>query len=302
MPAVAVDYVEYRLTFRAPLRIGETHRETADHAPRMSSDWLRRAIASAFRELHGKPMDTADTAGVRLSSAFPFTAEHGALAPAEFAGGALVRLEAPHEGPVAVSSWPWVVSSRARASFNRRTGRRAERFSVTDVRFLDGAGMWFGVRFDDDNGTTATATTEFRREFDAALRYLGDCGIGGGRSTGSGIFSLASVRDISLSTTTGAAVDPTAWWVLSRFRPSENEFAGGRLLAGPAAVKWATWPIPDSESVIRFIGEGSVIAGHDGLDPRRAGQTAPITVGSADARCGFLFALPAPLLNSAAAK
>ncbi len=293
------DFVEYRLAFDGPLRIGADHRERAAVWPRLHSDLLYRAIASAWREL--QPGDSAEMPGwpdapaARLSSAFPWTDSHGSLAPAPADPGRLVRLLAPADGVVEhPDGRHWTVSSRARAKFNRRTARRDERFVIHEVRFTQAAGLWFGARFD---------SPEVRQHFEAVLRYLGDCGIAGGRSTGAGRFRVVAIRDIGdRGAPGGDGHHDRAVWCLSRYRPTESEYANGALLAEPGVPAWSGWSVPGTESDLRFLAEGSILATHSAFDPLRAGSAIAVDMpgGAASSpRPGWLFAMALPLAVAA---
>lgn len=53
------------------------------------------------------------------------------------------------------------------------------------VSFVEGAGLWFAVDFNEEHGE------QFRSKFAAALRLLGDEGLGGERGAGHGLFDFA---------------------------------------------------------------------------------------------------------------
>jgi len=58
--------------------------------------------------------------------------------------------------------------------------------------FAEGCGLWFAARFNPAYGA------EWRRRFEAALRLLGDSGLGGERGAGHGLFDLEKVEEESL--------------------------------------------------------------------------------------------------------
>ena len=283
---MSFNFLEYRLAFSGSLRVGDEHHEAAADWPRLHSDLLYRAIASAWRDLqpdgNALPPGWPDKPAIRLSSALPWVAALGPLAPAP--DGQLLRLTAPADGPVAGDALlnAWTVHRRSRASFNRRTSRRDERFAVSEVRFSPGAGLWIGVRFD---------SPEHRAPFEAVLRYLADSGIGGGRSTGSGAFRVVGTNSHTAPDTPGPAL-----WCLSRFRPTESEYADGKLLAAPAQAQWSAWPIPGGDTELGYLGEGSLLAAHDGLNALSAGSVMQVELpgrSEPSPRAGFLFAVPA---------
>ncbi|MGE0431708.1 MAG: hypothetical protein AB7K09_09005 [Planctomycetota bacterium] len=287
---MSFNFFEYRLAFHGPLRVGDEHHEAACAWPRLHSDLVYRALAGAWRELQpdgqAAPPGWPEKPQLRVSSALPWVASPGALAPS--ADGQLLELAAPGKGPVdaAAISSAWSVSRRARASFNRRSARRDERFAVSEVRFADNAGLWLGVRFD---------SPALRAPFEAVLHYLGDCGIGGGRSTGAGTFRVVGTHEHTATADTTAA---GTLWCLSRFRPSEAEYADGKLLQPPARATFSPWPVPGTGSDLGYLGEGTLLAPHPGLNALAAGTVMHVDLpGRAEksARAGFLFAVPAPV-------
>jgi hypothetical protein len=300
---MSFDFFDYRLRFTAPLAVGETFRDSAARLPMLHSDLLANALASAWRELHGSDAEwplpgTPEAPAITISSALPYTDELGPLAPlANSSGGppVIVRRDAPGDGPI--PPWPdatppWTVAARARAEFSRFSARRTQRFTAGEIRFAPAAGLWLGVRFADADADRAA--------FEAALRYLGDCGIGGRRSVGAGRFDVDAVGEVSVP----AAGDDAAVWCLSVYRPSDAEFAGGSLVAPPASPIWVSRRLrtaADGVQELTLLGEGSCLVAT--ADLRSAGGAGTVyrfdePVGSTSRprhKVGRLFALPAPV-------
>lgn len=110
-----------------------------------------------------------------------------------------------------------VKGQRPRIRVNQLTGgvEEASFFYCTDNFFCEGAGLFFLVSF---------TTEEAERKFDAALRLLGDNGLGGDRSIGKGRFSYEK-KEFHVESPNGESV----YCLLSLYRPSKEEVSRGIL-------------------------------------------------------------------------
>lgn len=104
---------------------------------------------------------------------------------------------------------------RPRVRLNQLTGTVGEDafFSCTDEFLVKGSGLFFLATFE---------TSKVREKFEAALRLLGDTGLGADRSIGKGHFTFDS-RIFSLPPTS----DHSSYYLLSLYRPSKKEVEEG---------------------------------------------------------------------------
>lgn len=77
----------------------------------------------------------------------------------------------------------WKTAVVPRVTLDRITSA-SQIWHFGEVAFQDGVGLWFAVEFNDAHGDT------LRRRFEAALRVLGDTGLGGERGAGHGLFTF----------------------------------------------------------------------------------------------------------------
>lgn len=77
----------------------------------------------------------------------------------------------------------WTTTVVPRVTLDRITSA-SEIWHFGEVRFTEGAGLWFAVDFNRDHGNA------LRRKFESVLRLLGDTGIGGERGAGRGLFGV----------------------------------------------------------------------------------------------------------------
>lgn len=143
--------------------------------------------------------------------------------------------------------------SRTRLAVDRLGGGPIEGllFDFGTVRLRDGARL--GVVADLGDGSA-------RAPFEAALRLLGDCGIGGDRSVGCGAFEVESVSKFDPRLGEGARL------VLSLLHPTPREIGEG-LLDDPASYRlvprggWLT--VPGAASLrrkrVNMLEEGSMV-------------------------------------------
>lgn len=266
----AYDFTDFRLDFGpAPLVLGDD----ADASRlTLASDWLFRALQSAWRELFAEPLD-ASKPPFTIGSALPHV-DGVALVPrplnlnAATIGGAdwLVRdaLWAGEHSRIVVPdaqriSAAWRVTSRPRAAIDRISSRHARRFSQRECVFAPGCGMWIGARAIGDRAALD--------RLERALRYLGDCGIGGGRATGAGAFN---VDRLEVAIPDDVATAAQAELLLSRATLTEADAANADALASPsAAIAFTSAVVPtkpgspardtDREAVsITLLAEGCV--------------------------------------------
>lgn len=89
----------------------------------------------------------------------------------------------------------WKADVVPRVTLDRITSA-SEIWHFGEVRFAANCGLWFAVDFNADHGDG------LRRQFEAALRTLGDTGLGGERGAGRGLFDF-SATEISLPDAAG---------------------------------------------------------------------------------------------------
>lgn len=148
---------------------------------------------------------------------------------------------------------PWSRESRLRLAVNRLGDGPIE-----SLLYEFGA-----VRFAADVTLTVVASfaaTEVRRPFEAALRFLGDEGIGGDRSCGYGHFDLDAAEPVTVDLGHGMRLG------LSLLHPTAADIDGG-LLDEPARYEfeirggWVT--VPGARTLrrrsVRMLREGSVV-------------------------------------------
>lgn len=187
---------------------------------------------------------------------------------------------------------PSRVVMRSSAAVDRLTGA-SEPHATACLEFAPNSGMWMAASFDDDD-----VRNRWSDPVKAALRLLGDSGIGGERSRGWGRFELPEFREGTFPSLImpppPAELEP-AWWLLSLFHPGGDETVdwtrgrydsitrGGRLEsnAGWGAIKKTT----------KMVVEGSVLVSDfplRGVLP----DVAPDGFAHPVLRSGLAFALP----------
>ncbi len=212
----------YKLRFDAPLHVdglGTAYYEQAEHFIR--SDTLSAALASCWLQLFPEDVETLfPNPAWRISSAFPFyhswlflprpmgrkdsqDNRDGDIDPArakkikklrwletsiwlQAANGATNwhkksntiegGLAAPGNRPA-----PWLEEGKPRIAVDRGYNGAADSliFHFSRIHYRDDAGLYFLARFEHE---------EAQGKFEAALRLLGDCGIGSDRHCGHGCF------------------------------------------------------------------------------------------------------------------
>lgn len=280
----------FRLVPRGPFHFGLD--ASGQPSPTVASDTLFGALCLALRELFG-PMRLAsllriirgsgDTPPIRLSNAFPYIGDvlflpnpvgHGWVSQRLFetlanggTGGERRELQdglLVADAEEALPSGPaWVVEQVRRA---RVGGSGVEPFVDHVVRFAPGCGLAVLAQIDAD----------WRETVIAALRSLGDTGIGGRRSWGAGQFEL-QIASVEVR----EPAQPDCYCTLSLYLPSVRELEGG-VLNPPARYQLEErggWTTVATGSVrrrtVRMITAGSVLAPLDGRPP--VGRLADVT-------------------------
>ncbi|MFN8532465.1 MAG: hypothetical protein U0556_02840 [Dehalococcoidia bacterium] len=278
-----------RLQPRGPFHFGTDH--TGAPAPVIGSDTLFSAVCLALRDLFGpvrltsfvRVVRSAADPPLRLSNAMPFSGNvlflpalsgdgwvSQSLFEAQIAGEPLPEtrhLQAGWLQACEADDLPvervWTVDRRRRVRLGAGT---PEPFEDSAVRFASGCGL----------AVLALIDAEWRDDVLAAIRSLGDSGIGGRRSTGAGQFDLA-VESLDLRVPDA----PTAYCTLSYYLPSARELEQG-VLNEPAHYRiddrtgWTSGPAGSfRHRSVRMITAGSVVAPVDSRPP--VGRLADVT-------------------------
>ncbi|MCS6800678.1 MAG: hypothetical protein RMM58_09925 [Chloroflexota bacterium] len=280
----------FRLIPRGPFHFGPD--ASGEPSPVVASDTLFSALCLSLRELFGPARlasflriirSAGDAPPLRFSSALPFVGDtlffpapggtgwvsqrlFEAMAAGE-EGGEIRELQEGRlraskteplpEGPV------WAVEEVRRA---RLGAGGVEPFADRLVRFAPGCGL----------AVIAQIDAGWRDDVIAALRSLGDTGLGGRRSWGAGQFDL-DVRSIEIREPS----QPARYCTLSLYLPSVRELEGG-VLNPPAQYQLedrSGWTASAAGTVrhrtVRMIAAGSVLAPVDGRPP--VGRMADVT-------------------------
>lgn len=215
----------YRLRFKAPFHVDSRGNDSYEHAETfIRSDTLSAAILSAWALLDPDGFaERVRNPPFRLSSAFPFIGEISflprpvdslavSLDPAKLrdnkklkkiqwlsvglwkavAGGfrlddaeaiTILGTLATLKTETLADEKLWIVEERPRLAMDRATNSHAEEllFHFSRVWLNPMAGLYFLANFDDGQA---------RADFEAALRLLGDEGIGADRTCGNGCFAF----------------------------------------------------------------------------------------------------------------
>jgi CRISPR type III-A-associated RAMP protein Csm4 len=212
-------------------------------------------------------------------------------------------------------SGPFRPAVRSHAGVDRLGGAAVSVHRTGCLEFAPGGGLWGVVSFADQ-----AAETEWSGAVRAALRLLGDMGMGGERSLGWGrsesvTFVDGVVPDMILPAVEAPAApeQPAAegeaetppppkpvmgWWLLSLFSPAADEVIdwsrgtysllsrGGRIESAARSG--------DEKKVVRMVEEGSVLLADAPLRGA-APDVAPDGFPHPVFRAGFPLALPIPL-------
>jgi len=105
----------------------------------------------------------------------------------------------------------WEIEKRPRVTIGRAT-QSSTLYHIGAVHFAAGCGLWFGVRWLQEEG-------EHRARFPGLLRDLADAGLGAERSSGYGCAQIVAQDDgLELPAPEGGA-----WTTLSRYLPKPGE-------------------------------------------------------------------------------
>ncbi len=96
------------------------------------------------------------------------------------------QLKSPDDDDYAI----WKTATRPRVTIGSQNAG-SEIWHVETVQFNKCCGLWFAADFDSD---------ETQQKFETLLRVLGDCGIGGERNAGYGMFDFAEADDFEIPT------------------------------------------------------------------------------------------------------
>lgn len=135
-----------------------------------------------------------------------------------------------------------------------RTSNASTLYQIGEVRYRDGCGLWFGVRWRD---------TAWRDLLEAVLNCLGEAGIGGERSAGRGQFRWERQGESGFPSPPTAARNVT----LSLYHPTREEVEGGRLDDAHYRLRSRRGWVASAEGqglrgkAVRMLAEGSVIGG-----------------------------------------
>jgi len=287
---------------RGPWRFGDGgERESTDTIGH--SDTLHAALGWAARRL-GRGEEWEAAAGeLRVGSLFPFVGRTLYVAPPRthwppptpsklrLKSAKLIPLSVARElldgKPLADERWdvdarssclvpaggvaPFRVAVRRHAAVDSRTPGAIETHASACLEFPANAGFWCGV----------AAPAEPLDLVRAAIRLLGDSGLGGERNLGWG---QASVEFAAFPE--AASESPSGrYWLLSLFLPAEGDSIDWTKGAYRATVRRG-----HRSRAVRMIEEGGVLAAAGPL----VGGRADVGVGETLWRSGMAFALPLP--------
>lgn len=236
----------------------------------------------------------AATPAVRFSSLFPFQSRTFFAPPprnywppashrlrfksARFAPLALIQ-DLVNEQPLREDRWevdpvsgcviaagaqaPFRMVLRRHAAVDRATGA-AEPHATAALEFAPNAGLWTVIAY-----ASEAERDRWQSRLEAAIRLLGDTGIGGERSSGWGRsehveFTRGAWPDLIL--TSAPAESATGYWLLSLYNPSPAdeltldrgdyalETRSGRVESPASAASWGA-----AKRSVRMIEEGSVV-------------------------------------------
>lgn len=156
--------------------------------------------------------------------------------------------------PVAIKSESniWEVAQRPRVTIDRNTSASAI-FFTGGVTFAQGCGLWFGVRWLDDNAS-------LKKDFANLIADLADAGLGAERSTGMGAAAITKME-----TSLDLPEPGTAWVSLSRYLPQADETSSLAEKDSAYALKavggWLDSPVKSGQRrrMVNLLVEGAVI-------------------------------------------
>jgi CRISPR-associated protein Csm4 len=280
----------FRLVPRGPFHFGPD--ANGEPAPVVASDTLFSALCFSLRDLFG-PMrlasffriirSAAEAPPLRFSSAVPYAGEvlflpnpagtgwvSQRLFEAQANGEPLGETRQAQDGRLTFASDERLPVSRVWAVEEVRRARvgigGVEPFVDRLVRYAPGCGL----------GVLAQIDPDWQDDIVAALRALGDAGIGGRRSWGAGQFEVA-IETVEIREPGQAE----RYCTLSHYLPTARELEGG-VLNPPARYQLEDrggWTAGQSGSVrhrtIRMVATGSVLNAPYGRPP--VGRLAEVT-------------------------
>ncbi len=235
----------YKLHFTSAFHIssGGFADESADVT--IHSDTLYSAICCAMQLLYGEDFVSGfiKRESVQISSCFPFKGEElffprplfsskqeiEDINYAEFKQQKKAKFlskeyfEAALNGSFDLKKYSEDLKSKGKYNFLEkeeiprvtidRVSNAASIFNFAQVKFVEGAGLYFMAQFDE--------TGTYKKEFEAALRLLGDEGIGADNTVGKGLFELSSPATLEIKT----PENPTHYLLTSLYYPSDDEIS-----------------------------------------------------------------------------
>ncbi|MFZ5819557.1 MAG: type III-A CRISPR-associated RAMP protein Csm4 [Chloroflexota bacterium] len=184
----------------------------------------------------------------------------------------------------------WALEQRPRVTLDRASST-SNLFHIGQVHFMEGCGLWFGVRWMNGN-------PQQKADFKAMLHELAAAGFGAERTTGLGIAEARESGTLDLPDATGA------WVTLSRYLPREDETAAlahpGSAYAIKAVGGWLDSPrdMGQRRRPVNLIEAGSVIGSKPARevpgrveDVRPSYLTHPDPLGHPVYRCGLALAV-----------
>ncbi len=274
------DFIEYKLSFKQSLNLPIS--SSNEIYPVLYSDWLYKVFESGWKRLFSEDFPYND---IRITSGFPYCKDYSHVLfyiPEKLEYLSVAR-DALAAGEIILGSNCWRFFSRPRAEFNKDTARREKRFTTVEIYFKKNSGIWFGSRF-----TNSTS----QKKFESVIRFIGDEGIGGGRSVGYGGFVLSSIEEISVY-----KEEHSLMLSLSRFKIPESSISEDLF----CEIRPMTIGLKSTKTgkKINFLvfGEGSLMNVSDKVDYLYAGEF--IGEDSKKAkdysnRAALLFAMPVP--------
>jgi len=151
----------------------------------------------------------------------------------------------------------WKVEEAPRVTLDRAS-QASQIYQVGRAHFQAGGGLWFAIHWLDEG---------WRPEIEAALRVLGDVGIGGERSAGHGQFVLHKPLSLDLPDGMGPLRV-----TLSPYHPTRAEVQAGALAGDEVSYRllarrgWLGSPEGGGyrHRAVRMLAEGSVFRAGDG--------------------------------------
>ena len=274
------DFIEYRLNFRKALNLPLS--ASNEMYPILYSDWLYKVFESGWQRLFGEDFPYSS---IKISSGFPFYKEDShilAYLPDKQDFVSVVR-DAFSAGDLKFGLTSWRFYNRPRAQFNKLSGRREKRYSTIELHFKENAGIWFGAR---------TSDKDVRSKLESVIKFVGEEGIGSGRSAGYGSFELAEINEISVYKEADSVAVSMSRFMTQDELSTENLFAEIRPMnvALRASAK-------DGKKLYPIFGEGTVLNFKENVNFTEFGKFIGDDAENdkpGEKRAAFLFALPVP--------